>query len=196
MRIDGRSSLSKTTRRPGAVRVLGLCVVAATVALPDRAQAHQQVPQRAVTLQMDDKGLAAFWQVEIGGSEAALLRGMHDVDRDGELSSAEGERLAGVVLARMVSDVKWSVEGEPLPYSSLRASLAEYTTTGRIKVLGLGVLPFPSGQAWTLDVLSTRGPLEIVVQGRDGWRTDTQPKPRQIAAGKVLTVHMRHGDSR
>lgn len=174
--------------RPGGHCLRTLFAVLLVLATPALALAHERPPQRALTLQIDGQGLAALWQVELGGPEAALLRGMHDSDRDGALDESERGRLAGVVLARMLTDVNVSTDGEPVRYQKLDAVLTDITPSGILKVVGLGALaPTPSRDC-TLRVAPTRGPLEVVVQALDDWQTDISRAAKVLAAGKAMEV--------
>src|SRR5687767_12373644 len=82
--------------------LLGVGVVVA-VAMP--AAAHRSLPSRRVVVQADSRGVAELWQVEVAGSDAALLWATADLDRDGKLSEAEQVRLAARVMSRAMGDV-------------------------------------------------------------------------------------------
>ena len=85
--------------------------------------AHTYKPERELTIQLDDQGEAALWELSMGGPQAAVLFAAGDLDHNGELSEGERTVLAVSMLTKAVGGVSLTWDGEALTRAHLQPRL-------------------------------------------------------------------------
>jgi hypothetical protein len=158
------------------MRRLCLLALLEVLASASVAVAGDRPADRRLVMQLDDQGLVASLELAVYGAEGQLLWTLQGGQADGDISAAQGEQLAALLVGKAGEGVRWSLGGKPLTLKSAQVRLQprdpESTRTGAVGLLQFAAEPVIAGASVPLEIALTpgAGEIEVLVQTMGRWR--------------------------